>query len=292
MIRLLKRRWLWLVVALLLLLLAIPGYWVVPGLIRQERFYHGLPSSYWASAIGTWIERAGRKIAGKASFLDELESFVNIGTKPSVLDGDPGAVPVLLELLAGPETPVRIAAFSGLALAQGWVDNFSLVDRDFALVHLVPGPKRQFVSCTEVRLFPLDSAEDGFLILADLDTGLLMGGSLESVYLVDKNGNLLDSVLCELDIGGRGLKGPRYESRVEGDGAQIVIDFVPDDGINYAGCRLEIVQAGRTLVYNWGTDWSAWHRNGICRLLARQGRLQILFPDPAKADEVRQMAAD
>jgi hypothetical protein len=61
----------------------------------------------------------------------------------------------------------------------------------------------------------------------------------------------------------------------------------PDDGIDHGGCTLEIVQAGRTLVYNWGTDWPRWHRDGICRLVVRQGKLQVLFPDPARADESR-----
>jgi hypothetical protein len=282
MIRLLKRRWLWLAVALLLLLLAIPGYWVVPGLIRHEHFYDGFPSSHWTSVIRNWIERDERRKAGQVSLVDVLGSLASRGTKPSVLRGDPGAVPVLLEILADPETPVRIAAFRGLACAEGWAD-------DFSLTHLIPSRKRQLASCSEVRLFPLDSAEARFLIIADIDCGLLMGGSMESVYLLDKNGKLLDSVSCELDIGGRGLRGPKYQSRVEGDGAQIVIDFVPDEGINYAGCTLEIVQAGRTLVYNWGTDW---HRNGICRLAVREGKLRVLFPEAAKAAEVRQMAAD
>jgi hypothetical protein len=273
------RRWLWLAVALLLILLAIPGYWVLPGLVRHEHFYHGLPSSYWTSDIRNRIERDERRKAGQFSLLDELGSLASRGTKPSVLRGDPAAVPVLIEVLADADPAVRIAAFRALAWAQGWAD-------DFSLTHLAAGRKRQLCSCAEARLFPVDSGEGRFLILADIYCGLLMGGSVQSVYLLDKNGNLLDSVSCELDIGGRGLRGPKYQSRVERDGAQILVGFVPDEGINYAGCTLEIVQAGRTYVYNWGPDWPRWHKDGICRLVVRQDKLQILFPEPAKAVEV------
>jgi hypothetical protein len=117
-----KRRWL--LIGLILLLAVVvafflpPVHWRVVGWLKGEAFYQSRPTSYWRREVQSYqrySELLGWHIAALKSAQQEpawtgpswsyeLRSWLGIelpmrSSLPEVLDEDPAAVPVLLELL-------------------------------------------------------------------------------------------------------------------------------------------------------------------------------------------------
>lgn len=145
-----KRRWRLLISLALLLLLCglflLPQVrWPIYGWLRGEVFYQGRPTSYWVNEIEASYQpimiggssyvvplyddgRAIWCVERSASLWDQvldrvmprtpqLADLNNIVGGP-LLNGDPGALPVLLALLRDESAKVRRVAISGL-VAQG-----------------------------------------------------------------------------------------------------------------------------------------------------------------------------
>lgn len=88
--------------------LAPQGYWTWVGYRNRERFYQGKPTSYWSAVLR-------KPTPGWAQYLPTgTHWLVGLGGYPAVLQGDPAAVPVLLELLKDEDWHVRWEAFSNL----------------------------------------------------------------------------------------------------------------------------------------------------------------------------------
>src|SRR5262245_34959437 len=116
-----QRRRLWLCLLLLQLvaaLVALPAvHWRVIGCVKQEAFYQGRPTSYWAGELQQWGSPYYRGIGGsgrafwsgpfwvrQSSWLGGLKDKILGSTAtsrpPFVAVPDPASVPVLIELLA------------------------------------------------------------------------------------------------------------------------------------------------------------------------------------------------
>src|SRR5438128_846362 len=94
----------------LFLVLILAGIWIVPasrwgiiGYLGNENFYEGRPTSYWNSQILTYLVRSAR--GNPVTFWDRIMAFIGIPPrpspqiqpmKPSVLEGNPATIPVLI----------------------------------------------------------------------------------------------------------------------------------------------------------------------------------------------------
>jgi hypothetical protein len=136
----------------------------------------------------------------------------------------------------------------------------------------------------------------GLLLVGEVDSHFIPGGCWQHLFVLDDSGQLLDSLTCEISTRLVSRDGANYQTTVleetQPDGARIVISYLPDEGTVGGNFGHEITHAGKTYRYYWGGEEmskepSEWHVKGLCRLAVRDGKLQILFPDPAKAAEVR-----
>ncbi len=96
-----RHRLRWFLTAVFGLTLVVFGgpyvYWGIVGWHKGERFYAGLPSSYWSGQVRSW---ARHKVPFWAKSLPQrVQDWLGLAGRPSLLAGNPGAVPVLLELL-------------------------------------------------------------------------------------------------------------------------------------------------------------------------------------------------
>jgi hypothetical protein len=100
-----------------------PTRLVVLGHIRGESFYRGLPTCYWHRDIAGCQELWSplscdwflvREPTAAEDWLDRVVGLDVVTTNPAVLDGDPTALPVLIELLRYPDHRTRRAAATGL----------------------------------------------------------------------------------------------------------------------------------------------------------------------------------
>jgi hypothetical protein len=117
-----KRRYRWLL-ALLLLVAAsflLPAvHWRLIGWVRGEAFYQGRPTSYWRSECQCW--RWNPPCTGPGYWCrfrsDDryswIEKYLPV-PKMALLQGDPGALPVLLELLDVDEAAHEVLTVSAL----------------------------------------------------------------------------------------------------------------------------------------------------------------------------------
>jgi HEAT repeat protein len=115
-----KKRWpirLAIVVGVLvtLALLLIPRMTLL-GFIRGESFYKGRPTSYWKEEIKHAIDANKPR---PASYLDRLIRRNEAGF-PQL--GEPGALPVLAELLSDPDVEVRWHAAGALIDKGSWAE--------------------------------------------------------------------------------------------------------------------------------------------------------------------------
>jgi hypothetical protein len=82
-------------------------YYVGLGIQRGEHFYHGLPSTYWKKSVGEYLEPWQ---AQPPSFPVRLLRRLHPQSGPastSILNPDPAAVPVLIDLLQDAHGGVR-----------------------------------------------------------------------------------------------------------------------------------------------------------------------------------------
>jgi HEAT repeat protein len=85
-----------------LFILVSPLRFVAVGIIHGEHFYRHWPTSYWRSQVRGWAEQG---IIADQGF---------DGVKPAILQGEPEATPVLLDLLKDPSAKVRLEAADAL----------------------------------------------------------------------------------------------------------------------------------------------------------------------------------
>lgn len=104
---------------LLGLLLGPYGLILLGGLVRGERFFHGLPTSYWGRAVAAWAWCASDRRPW-SSLRDWPAGGRSLGWLcPGILLGDADAVPVLHALLHTEDEMVRFYAVDALvALGQ------------------------------------------------------------------------------------------------------------------------------------------------------------------------------
>jgi HEAT repeat protein len=113
-----RRRLVWLGIALPAVLLAVPGFYVVPGLLKREKFFRGLPASYWRSQLKAFEWEKDRRLAWSTSSVGRAVDALGIGLPSrSPLFRDPAAVPMLIDLLQDPDRSVRFQA----VLATGYI---------------------------------------------------------------------------------------------------------------------------------------------------------------------------
>jgi hypothetical protein len=92
---------------LLALALLLPG---LPWRLGLEHTYQGLPTSYWAGAVKRWTQRKPAPLSPITPWVDRLLTYLGPGSRPAVLNGNPAAVPVLIDLLDQKDLAVRRAA--------------------------------------------------------------------------------------------------------------------------------------------------------------------------------------
>lgn len=96
---------------------------VVLGFLRGERFYQGMPTSYWSKRIreGPFPYSSGEIVQVDyrtwvpATSVDELKSWLGLQHTVAAFqyplrENDPEAIPVLIELLKDPSSTVRMYA--------------------------------------------------------------------------------------------------------------------------------------------------------------------------------------
>jgi hypothetical protein len=107
-----QKKWLWLVVAPVALLLVCYAVLVVVGMWRGEHFYAGRPTSYWRATlkVSSWYDNAplGQRLSHFAG------RFLDRPLYPRVKSGSAAALPVLLDLLRDPDPDVRFEVVSTL----------------------------------------------------------------------------------------------------------------------------------------------------------------------------------
>ena len=101
--------------------------------VRQEHFYHGLPTSYWRLVIRHWDPNASDSSEPSAiPYLDTVLAHIGCGDEPGVLSGDRAAIPVLMDLIWCEEPAVAShasASLAGIALgAAPMPDAFSYAE--------------------------------------------------------------------------------------------------------------------------------------------------------------------
>jgi hypothetical protein len=116
-----KKRKLWILCGVLLVgCFALSAVMVFRPFEKGPR-YKGLPASYWAHAIkSASSEKPGTAIEATAlapsvrSKIERYLGLINGSGYPSILDGDPAAVPVLLQLAVDGDSEISIVAKSCL----------------------------------------------------------------------------------------------------------------------------------------------------------------------------------
>jgi hypothetical protein len=113
------------------LLLALPwllwGGYALVALLRGEHFYHGLPTSYWRRQLaGPGNEWRHRRLTKAEAFpvVGTVLVCLNAGWKPMLTD--PGALPVLADLMQDENPIVRHATILELADLPGEESDFLL----------------------------------------------------------------------------------------------------------------------------------------------------------------------
>jgi hypothetical protein len=112
-----KRRLFWAGFGLVVLV-ALPfapwGYYAILGLLRGDHFYHGLSSSYWCAAVRASAEGSTSTAPYSWPVLVRWWQYLGLDGHPSVLKGDPEAVPVLIDLLQSRDVRICVRALQAL----------------------------------------------------------------------------------------------------------------------------------------------------------------------------------
>jgi len=88
----------------------------VPGWLRGDKRYWGLPTSYWSGAIQDWHRATSTPRSASLPLLGRWFAMSDASPpSPSVLGGGREGIPVLIELLRDRDPFVKIQAVSTLA---------------------------------------------------------------------------------------------------------------------------------------------------------------------------------
>src|SRR5262249_48053231 len=86
-------------------------YWAWVGRHNHEASYQGRPTRYWSALLRRDFFLGGHLSPG-------TQKFLGIGGNPAVLQGDPAAGPVLLDLVNDEDMSVRWTALSALSMTR------------------------------------------------------------------------------------------------------------------------------------------------------------------------------
>jgi hypothetical protein len=121
------------------------------------------------------------------------------------------------------------------------------------------------------------------------DSHVIPGSDTQHLVLLSLDGRVLDSVSCEISNRltrgfGHGTFRTDAPSKPEGDGARLLIRYIPEPGVPFAqNFSHGINHAGRGEVFHWLPETAVvppaeLERRGLCRVAIRNGRFAILFP--------------
>jgi HEAT repeat protein len=119
-----RRRLLWIAGILAGLLLGVPlllwGGYAVLALLRQEHFFHGLPSSYWRRRVAEWKRDGNAAEAWSASRWGRAAKYFGLAEPTPKLWEDPAAAPMLCDIVRDGDPAERLWAATCLsALGMG-----------------------------------------------------------------------------------------------------------------------------------------------------------------------------
>jgi hypothetical protein len=104
-----------------------PGvYWPVTGWLKGEPFYQNRPTRYWKQAVQDYVHLEFGVRLRPLTLGEKVLSTLGVRLpsgwdRPPVLDGDPAALPVLIDLLKDENPSIRVAAliaFQRIALTR------------------------------------------------------------------------------------------------------------------------------------------------------------------------------
>jgi hypothetical protein len=82
-------------------------------LLRGEHFYHGLPTSYWATATRRFAS-SERWLNDHPTWFQEVVGWTGLGGEPAIFSHDPAAVRVLSDLLGDNDEDICTLAATSL----------------------------------------------------------------------------------------------------------------------------------------------------------------------------------
>jgi hypothetical protein len=109
----------------------------------------------------------------------------------------------------------------------------------------------------------------------------------QSLVLMDREGNMLDSVACSLKGGSKREIFPTGRLTVDDDPAQaqFTVRCLPYAGSTFPSeLRHEIKHAGRTREFEWRANPTQWEQKGLCRVAVRNDKFEVLWPPLAGKD--------
>jgi len=226
------------------------GYYCFFAFIRDEHFYHGLPSSHWGRAIKYWTSHKSSP-PSYIPYLDSFLTYVGFRGKPAVLRTDEAAIPVLLDLVSAADDSSSYRAATALARIV-WTGN----------------------SVAEMEVQPLPVEADGIRFVVLIVQPLLIGGEDRQTLLLDQRGHLLDTLSCYIGQGSSGSQETEVAHDSEDDGATLVIRSADSDH----DLTTWITHGADPERSAFDVEFPEWKRKGLCRLAVQNGRFEVLWP--------------
>jgi hypothetical protein len=273
-----RRRLRWITRIALALLVAsfLVGYLQIRR--SSQHYYRWRSTSFWRREVREWVasKRLNSSTSWAPSWLDRILSSIDKRggmLQPAVLEGEPDALPVLLDLLNDDEESVRALVCSTLARMHNWpISGLQFFVVDAAVFRLGPNEGGAFLVAAETI--------PSFGLSAELPA--------EHVYLLDSGGHLLDRVTCaSCPFGFGAMAGHCFQAQVcenpETDGAQVIVRNSPGTGCT---SPILITYGHDVEAFCWGGDSlqsiepAVWRKKGLCRLAIRDGKFKVLFPVP------------
>ncbi len=105
--------------ALVLAAFAAPyAYWGVVGLKNRDAFFRCLPTTFWRGSLVRYEEWRDKPPDWSLRCPDRVLRLLGFGAEPAILQGDPDAMPVLLDLLRDEASWSRTQACNGLRVVD------------------------------------------------------------------------------------------------------------------------------------------------------------------------------